>query len=527
MLDIVIEGGLVVDGSGNAWRRADVGIRESRVAAIGRLAEADAAERIPAHGRIVCPGFVDMHSHSDLMLIGHPQAEIKLRQGVTLEVLGVDGLSVMPVTPEHRPGWRRRLRGLLGDPDIDWSWGGVADFLAAVERARPALNVATLVGHGPVRVTGMGLEARPPRTDELKEMERLVAEAMEEGAFGLSTALNVAPGHYATVDELAPLAAVAAAHGGFYMTHIRSESDGLLEAFDEAVEIGRRGACPVHISHHKAAGRRNWGKVGETLARIDRLRESGFDITCDQYPYLAGAFALDTLLPPWIHDGGLERCLARLRDPGVRERLRREIEETSPHRENMCRWSDWSHSFVTWVRSDRNEGAVGKSLQEIADLRRVDPPTAMFDLLVEEDLGVSAVVFFGNEGDARAVLRHPTTMVGSDGVYGLKPHPRLYGTFPRILGHYVRETRCLRLEDAVRKMTSLPAQRLGLRDRGLLREGMWADVVVFDPVTVRDRSTYEDPTRFPEGIDAVLVNGVVAIRDGVPTGHRAGQVLRH
>lgn len=526
MFDLVINDGLVVDGSGNPWWRADIGISDGKVAEIGRLNHTKTKQHISARNKVVCPGFIDMHTHSDLMLLRYPEAEVKIRQGVTLEVLGVDGLSVMPIKPEDRPVWRRRLRGLLGDPEIEWTWRTVNDYLTVLEQARPALNVVSMVGHGTIRIMAMGFDNRSPTNEEMNRMKCLVAESMEEGAFGLSSALNVAPGQYADEEELAALASVSAQYGGFYMTHIRSESDGLLESFEEAVRIGSTGSSPVHISHHKAAGSRNWRKVVKTLERIDRLRENGFDITCDQYPYLSGAFALDTLLPPWIHDGGLERCLRRLQDMQVRKQLIEEMNKINTQRENMTQWSNWDHSFVTWVRSDKNQSHVGKSLQQIADTRGVDPYTAMFDLLVEEDLGVSAVVFFGLEDDLRLVLQHPATMIGSDGIFASNPHPRLYGTFPRILGHYVREEKVLRLEDAVRKMTSLPAQRLGLLNRGLIREGGWADLTIFDPQNVLERSTYEDPICYPEGIETVIVNGVIALKDGVLTGLRAGQVLR-
>ena len=526
MLDLVIEKGRLVDGSGNPWFFRDVGVKDGRIAEIGDLGSAQARDRIDATGKVVCPGFTDMHTHSDLMLLRYPEAEIKLRQGVTLEVVGVDGLSVAPIDDANRATWRARLRGLLGEPGVEWTWNSLGEHLSALEKAQPAVNVASLVGHGTIRCTIMGLDDRPPSADEMRAMKAMTCASMEEGAFGLSTALNVAPGEYASTAELADLAGDAGRYGGFYMSHMRSESDGLLESFEELVQIGRQAKCPAHVSHHKSAGPRNWGKVSETLGRIDRLREHGFDITSDRHPYMSGAFALDTLLPRWIHDGGIENCISSLGEKDVRARLKKEMQETRPDRENMAMWSDWGSCFLTSAGSEANKDIVGKSFREIGELRGVDPYDAIFDILVEERLDASTMTFFGREADMLKVLGHPTTMVGSDGVFAMKPHPRLYGTFPRILGRCVREMGVFRLEDAIRKMTSLPAERLGLRDRGLIREGMWADVTVFDPWEVADRATYEDPKQFPKGIDAVIVNGVVSLRDGELTGQRAGAVLR-
>lgn len=511
--DLLILGGRAIDGSSNPWFYADIGVCGEKISEVGRLRGSSASKVIDATGKVVAPGFIDVHSHSDIYLIANPLAEPKTRQGVTTEVLGQDGLSVAPLTAESGGELRRYLAGLLGDYPASWTWRSVGEYLEQLEEARPSVNAATYVGHGSVRAAVMGFERRAPSSEELEEMKELVARSMREGAFGLSTGLIYPPSCYADIEEIAALCKVAAGLGGYYVTHLRNEADALLEAVEEAFEIGRRSGAPVHISHHKAAGRRNWGRVRDSLAMIDRARDEGMDVTCDQYPYVAGSTMLSSILPSWAHEGGTERMLHRLRDPDARSRMKAEME------------FDPQSIMVTYCRHRKQ--FEGKRLAKIAEEAGKDPAEAALDLLLEEEAAVSMAVFNMSEDDVEMVMRHPAVMVGTDGLLAGRPHPRAYGTYPRILGRYVREQGVLRLEEAIRKMTSLPAQRLGLRDRGLLRKGYFADIVIFDPETVLDRATFEDPLQYPVGVESVIVNGEVTVENGAPTGVRSGIVLRH
>jgi len=522
MFDLKIEGGKVVDGTGSSWYRADIAVTDGRIAAIGAIASS--AERvIDAGGLVVAPGFIDTHSHSDLMLMAEPEARQKIMQGVTTEVVGQDGLGEAPLRDDVVEDWRRYLSGLNGDPDIDWSWRSFADYLDSLEAAGPATNVASLVGHGNLRLLAMGMEDRPPTPRELEEMKALLAEAMSEGAFGLSTGLIYPPCVYADSDELVELCTVASAHGGLFVVHMRNEGDHLMESIGEVVAVGREARIPVHISHFKASGERNWGMVADALRTLEVARSDGVDVTVDQYPYVAGSTFLSSLLPVWAHEGGTARMLERLRDGATRERVAADMMGERGSRD--WGWS-WDRVMVTSVRTEGNRRFEGETVEEIAEARRQSPADAIFDLILEEENAVTMVSFSMSEDDVRTVMRSPLQMVCTDGIVLGKPHPRVYGSFPRVLGRYVREG-VLRLEEAVRKMTSLPAQRFGLLDRGLLRPGMWADITVFNPDTVIDKATYQEPRQFPEGIEYVIVNAEVAVDGGEHTGARAGRVLRH
>ena len=520
MFDIIIKGGRVVDGSGNPWYRADVAVTKGRIAAIGRLGS-DARRIIDARGLVVAPGFIDTHSHSDLMLIAEPEARQKIMQGVTTEVIGQDGLGEAPLRDDVVDDWRRYLSGLNGDPDIDWNWRSFAEYHDRLEAARPATNVVSLVGHGNLRLLAMGMEDRPPTIQELEEMKGLLEDAMRQGAFGLSTGLIYPPCVYADTEELVELCRVAAAYGGLFVVHMRNEGDRLLESIDEVVAVGREADIPVHISHFKASGERNWGKVAEALEKLELARMEGIDLTVDQYPYVAGSTFLSSLLPVWVHEGGTEQMLRRLRDKAMRRKITAEMMEGGRGKD----WG-WSNILVTSVRTEANKRFEGMTLKEIAKAREQTPVEAIYDLVLEEENAVTMVSFSMSEDDIRTVMRSPLQMVCTDGIVLGKPHPRAYGSFPRIIGRYVRDG-VLRLEEAVRKMTSMPAQTFGLLDRGLLRPGMCADISVFDPDTVIDKATYQDPHQFPEGIEYVIVNGKVTVEGGEHTGARAGQVLRH
>ncbi|OGD48308.1 hypothetical protein A3K69_03935 [Candidatus Bathyarchaeota archaeon RBG_16_57_9] len=518
--DLAILNGRVIDGTGNPWYRGDLWVSGDTIAAIGGV-KAKADKVIDARGMVVAPGFIDIHSHSDYTILREPRAESKVRQGVTTEVIGNCGNSAAPMNKGLQEYRRSYMAAMMGDDQV-YTWETMADYMGLVERIGAAFNVATLVGHGTLRQNTVGNEDRPPTEGETAEMARLLRESMEAGAWGLSTGLIYTPSVFAGTDELVDLARVASEYGGLYSTHIRGEGDTLLEAVREAIEIGRRAGARVQVSHFKACGSRNWGKTADTLRIVEEARGLGVDVTFDQYPYAASSTGLASILPMWVQEGGASRLLERLRNPQVRERIRTEPTEEM---------EDWGRLVV--VQAINSPGYEGLSLGDIAAREGVDPLDSMCDLLVREGTQVMIVLHEMVEEDVVRVMRSPLGIVGSDGravspggVFGRSMvHPRFYGTFPRVLGKYVREG-VLSLPEAVRKMSGATAQRLGLHDRGLIREGFKADLVVFDPETVSDKATYTEPHRYPSGISHVLVNGVPVVEDGEHTGALPGRVLR-
>jgi N-acyl-D-amino-acid deacylase len=528
LLDLRIDGAMVIDGTGSAGGRADVGIRGETIAAIGDLSRERAGRVLNAAGRVLAPGFIDMHSHSDWRLWGNRRAESKIRQGVTTEVVGNCGFSPAPTTPEFLDDMRRFA--LYVPSGMDFAWRSFGDYLRAFDSGGCALNVAQLVGHGTLRVAAMGFARRPPTAGELTTMQRMLGDAMEHGAWGLSTGLIYAPGSYATTEEIVTVARAAARHRGFYASHIRGEGATLLEAVREAIRVGREADMPVQISHVKASGRPNWGKVADALLLVDAARAEGLDVMGDVYPYTASSTSLRTLLPDWVLEGGVDAMLERLGDAGVRSRIRKELELPVTGQSLLDRVG-WENIMIAWC--PRRTDAEGRRLAEIAASRRLDPLDAVFELLRDAEGVASMIMFQLDEADLRRALAHPQVMIGSDGsalattgeMSAGKPHPRSYGTFPRVLGEYAREQRLLTLQDAVHKMTGLPARRLGLRDRGVVRVGARADLVVFDPRRIADQATYEDPHRYPTGVEHVLVNGSIVIKDGEHTGSLPGRIL--
>jgi len=509
MYDLLIKNGRIVDGSGNPWYRGDVAVNGGKISAVGHVVS-EARETIDAEGLVVSPGFIDPHSHSDLVLMSQPEASIKVMQGVTTEVVGQDGLGEAPLRDDVVDQWRRYLSGLNGDPPLDWDWRSLGDYLDRLDAAKPSVNVASLVGHGNIRLLAIGMENRKPRPTELDEMRRLLAKSMDEGALGMSTGLIYPPCVYADTQELTELCRVAAAKGGIFVVHMRNEGDRLFPSMDEVISVGRESEVPVHISHFKANGRLNWGKAPMALTRVEEARASGVDVTFDQYPYTAGSTFLGSLLPTWVHEGGVEKLVERLRDPGLRKRiashLGREGDEGSPN--------EWDRILLTYVKTAANKRYEGMRISEIATVTGKSPSDVVMDLVLEEENAATQATFSMSEEDVRTIMRSPLGMVCTDGIVLGRPHPRAYGSFPRVVGRYVREG-VLRLEEAVRKMTGYPAQRLGLIDRGLLRPGMAADITIF-----------EDPIRHPVGIEYVVVNGMITVKNGKHTGARTGRTLR-
>ena len=528
MLDIKIEGATVYDGTGAQGNRTDVGVRDENIVAVGDLSREHAGTTLNASGKALAPGFIDMHSHSDWRLWANRRAESKIRQGVTTEVVGNCGFSPAPATPEFRDD----LRGfaLYVPPGMDFEWPSFGDYLRAFDTGGTALNVVHLVGHGTLRVAAMGFARREPTGAELTTMKRLMGAAVDDGAWGLSTGLIYAPGSYAATEEIVEIARVAGREGGFYASHIRGEGATLLDAVSEAIRVGRDGELPVQVSHVKAAGRPNWGKVESALALIDAARAEGLDVTADVYPYTASSTTLRTLLPDWALEGGVDAMTKRLAEPDVRARIRKELEAPVTGQSLLDRIG-WDNVMISYCA--RRKDAEGKRLSEIAAARGMDPVDAALELIVDEAGKAYMILFQLDEADLRRALVHPHVMIGSDGSalapYGPlaegKPHPRSYGTFPRVLGEYAREQRLLPLAQAIHKMTGMPARRLRLRDRGVIRDGAKADLVVFDPKRVTDTATYQDPHRYPGGIEYVLVNGRFVIKHGEHTGSLPGRVL--
>jgi N-acyl-D-amino-acid deacylase len=525
VLDLLFRGGRVIDGAGNPWFYGDVGVRDGRVVAVGQVDEV-AARELDVSGLVVCPGFIDMHTHSDLQPLVNPTHEAKVHQGVTLDVIGQDGLSYAPVNDEVLETMRRQISAWNDDPPgFDWSWRSVAEYLDRFDEG-VAVNVAYLVPHGTVRLLAMGGDDRAPTPEELAEMKRLVREGMEQGAVGLSTGLTYTPCMYASDDELVELCSVLRETGGFYAPHHRSYGAHAIESYGDCIEIARRAGIPLHYAHAHLGFPVNRGKAPELLAMVDAARADGVEVTLDTYPYLAGSTSLHGYLPGWVLAGGPEAAIARLVDPELRERLRVEMEETGSDGAHGVPF-DWSVHVVSGVRRRANRRFVGKNIAESAAETGKRPIDFCCELVTDDELGVTVVSHVGHEENVQAIMQHPAHMAGSDGILvGERPHPRAWGTFPRYLAVYVRELGILTWEQAVRKMTSLPAQRLGFFDRGLVRPGMAADLVAFDPETVRDTATYEEPKQQPEGIPYVCVNGSLVVDDGRHTGELPGRALR-
>ncbi|HEV2121712.1 MAG TPA: D-aminoacylase [Chloroflexota bacterium] len=532
-LDILIHGGTVFDGRGTPGVPADVAIQNGRIVAVGNhgaFAGAHVQTRIDAREKYVAPGFIDIHTHSDRSILINARMESKIRQGVTTEVGGNCGSGVAPALGEAIP--KPRSGADATQIMEDRTWPSLTDYFEAIERAGIAGNFATWAAHGILRASAIGYAMRAAKPDEVHHMKTLLRESLEAGAFGLSTGLIYVPSGYADTDEIIALADVVREYGGAYASHIRDEGSGLAGAVEEAVEVGRRASVPVQIAHHKAAGKANWGKVEQSLALMERARSDGVDVACDQYPYVASSTGLSSILPTWALEGGRDRLATRLQDPAQRARIRAEMAESRPDRVTLEPESAWHDILIANCRSDRS--LQGRRIAEIAVERGEDPFPVTFDLLVENGGFVGCVFFTMSEADVRTVMRWPHTMIGSDASstapYGplgeSRPHPRAYGTFTRVLGHYVREDHVLTWPEAIRKMTHLPASRLNLRDRGTLAEGQWADVVVFDPRLVSDRATFAEPHQYSGGIEHVLVNGVPVVYCGEHTGARAGRVLR-
>lgn len=528
--DLVITNGHIIDGTGSPWYSGDIGIREGKIAAIGNLTDAKRTRTIDAHGMVVAPGFIDMLGQSELSILVDPRLPSKIYQGITTEITG-EGDSAAPLNDAIIKADQAGYDHYHLTPD----WRSLRQYFARLEKQGIGINLASYVGATEVRRMVLGEDDKQPTPEQLEQMKELVRQAMRDGAVGVSSSLEYAPAPYAKTDELIALASEASKFGGIYATHMRNESDVVLAGIDEALRIGKESHIPVEIWHLKVAGKNNWGRMPEVVAKIDAARKQGMDVSADTYAYTAWYNGLSAFIPPWAHDGGDAKLIERLKDPATRARIRKDLNTPSEEWDNE--WQEIPGPEAVLIGLVQNPKLVplqGKRLSEVAKLWNEDPMDALFDLLIRDNAFTGVAVFGMSEPDVVLALQQPWVSVDNDssgaapeGILGEEhPHPRAYGTFPRILRKYVREEHKLTLEDAIRKFSALAAQRMRLTDRGVLKAGLWADVVIFNPDTVKDVATFENPNQLSQGMEYVLVNGVPVIDQGKMTGSRPGKVLR-
>lgn len=520
--DLILKNGLVADGTGRGLYPADVAVRRNYILGIDAPNSLHAMEELDCKGLVIAPGFIDTHSHSDLRVLMEPELPMKIRQGITLEVFGQDGISVAPIRTVDQPAVARSLAGLDGDLGRAWDWQSVAEYLAAIERARPAIDCAYLIPHGAVRLAVMGMEDRQARPEEIAAMQELIRQSMREGALGLSTGLIYPPCCFADTSELIELCRAVVEFDGIFVSHMRSESDYIEDGIAEMIEVGKQSGVRVHISHFKIAGRENWARIDGVLAMIEQAQAEGVRVTADQYPYIAGSTMLGAILPPWAHAGGVEETLKRLASISERGKMRAEMLDRSPsHWDNFWKWSGPEGIVIPDIPSGNHPNYLGKNLFEAAcqknqtdHISEADAIEFAFDLLRDERMGVGMISFSQSEDVVCKIMQQTYVNVCTDGLLGGKPHPRAYGTYPRILGRYVREQNLISLEEAVRKMSGLAAETFQLHRYGRIEDGAQANLVVFNPRQVIDRATFADSRQYPEGIEHVIVQGELAVRYG-------------
>lgn len=527
MYDLIISNGKIIDGTGSPWYYGDIAIKDGEIVKIGRLNGTEATKVIDAKNHVITPGFIDMHTHSDLVILEQSFIDAKIKQGITTDLLGQDGIAAAPLPKNYIDSWKKNLAGLDGEPNIDWNWSTVGGYLQKIEEKQPSYNLAVLAPHGNIRMEVMGLEDRPATDQEIQQMQQVLRRSLDEGAVGLSTGLIYPPCCFAEMKELEALCQVIAEYGVPLVIHQRSEGDEILESMDELIDMMQRCGAHLHFSHLKNCGKDNWHKTKDVLRKIDEARANGLEVTFDQYPYIAGSTMLSAILPPWVHAGGAEKMLERLQQPELRLQIIEEMSTGLKGWDSMSKWAGWDGIIVTSVASEQNQQYVGKNIIQIAEMKvRPNYAEVALDLILEEKNSVGMIDFVMNEESVKAILAHPAGTIGSDGLLGGEPHPRAYGSFPRILGKYVREEGVTTLEDMIRRMTSQPARIIGLQDRGIIREGLKADIVIFDPDTIIDQATFEKPRQHNIGIDYVIVNGHVVVEGDTGYCKPVGEVIR-
>lgn len=526
-MSILFKNGTIVDGTGAPAFTGSVAVKDGKIVRVGQCEESGFDRVIDAAGLVIAPGFIDSHSHSDLKILVEPFVEAKIRQGITTELFGQDGISLAPLPKQFIGPWRKNLAGLEGDSDaIDWGFETTDGYLRLLEKTGVGPNVSYLVPHGNIRMEAMGLDNRLATAEELERMRVITRREMEAGAFGLSTGLIYIPCAYSDTAELVELCKVIAEYDGVFAVHQRSEADTILESMEEIIHIGRESRVRIHFSHFKVCGKNNWDKIDRVIELLEQAQAEGQRVSFDQYPYVAGSTMLGVILPPWAHAGGTDQLLQRLQDPLARQKMVFDMENGLPGWDNFVEFAGLDQIYVTSVKTTANQDLIGKNLIEIGRMRGKSPFDATFDLLHDEENAVGMVDFYGTEEHIIRFLQRPEQNVCTDGLLGGKPHPRVFGAFPRILGKYVRQERVLSLEAAIHKMTGKTAAVLGLKDRGLVIESYCADLVLFDPETIIDRGTFIDPLQYPEGIAYVLINGSIVLEQGQPRPSLAGLVLR-
>ena len=534
--DIIIKNGKIVDGAGNPWYYADIGIKDGIIEKIRPKLNNPADKEIDGEGLIVCPGFIDIHTHTDFMLAMYTKMDSAIRQGITTSVVGMCGESFAPIPKEKLEDFKKLFSNLtpMGG-DLNITWNTYQEYLQEMDKLRIPGNIVPVVGFAPIRMAGgPGYEDRAPTLQEIEGMQSYVKEAMEAGAFGFSTGLIYAPQVFAKTEEIIELAKVVGEYNGLYFSHIRGEGKNLIKAVEEVIEIVEKSGCiGGQIAHHKVAGKAYWGASKDTIRLIEEANARGINITVDQYPFNRGQSGLMASLPPWAREGGKDKILERLKNPEERERIKKDILNPSEEWENWIETSGFDHIYITFFKNKEWKDVEGRSISEITKIKgRTDDFETYFEILLNEDASVNITIETMGEDDIRRIMTSRYQMIGTDST--ASPHlpefkifhPRTFGSYPRILGKYVREEKLLTLEDAIRRMTSFPAQRLGLRDRGLIREGNWADIVIFNPDTVIDKTDFMEPHQFPEGIIHVIINGIPVVKNERQLRKYPGKILR-
>lgn len=527
-MDVLIKNGNIVDGTLAKPFIGDILVKGGKIDAIGENLHAEGLKVVDARGRVVAPGFIDTHSHSDLVMLLNPYNEVKIRQGITTEVLGQDGISMAPLPVEYISPWRKNLAGLDGDSDeIDWKYETTENYLNMMAEKGVGLNETYLVPHGNIRMEAMGLAGEVATEEQIKKMCEITRREMEAGAYGLSTGLIYMPCAYSETREVIEMCKVVAEYDGVFVVHQRSEADTILESMEEIIKIGKESGVKVHFSHFKVCGKQNWKYIDEVIELLEKAKSEGIEVSFDQYPYAAGSTMLGVILPPWAHNGGTDELIKRLGNEEDRKRMKEDIARGIPGWDNFVDFAGIDQIFVTSVKSDENQEVVGMSLEELGKFRGMDPLDATFDLLRDEENAVGMVDFYGKEEHIVKFMQRPEHNVCTDGLMAKgKPHPRAYGSFPKVLGRYVREMKVLSLEQAIHKMTKKAADAIGIKGRGSLEVGQHADILIIDMENVIDKGTYIDPVQFPVGIDNVFINGHHVIEEGTYNKVLAGKVVK-